>query len=144
MDHMFYKASAFNGDIGAWAVDSVKDMDTTFYEAKAFNQDLSGWAVQSVRSMWGMFARAPAFDQDLGWCVDNDVSLKNVFENTQCESTSCGVLHLAALSCGGTPLGDASIRTASDAWLANRTAAEATYGHISTWETGDVTDAPYR
>ena len=68
------------------------------------------------------------------------MSLKNVFDNTQCESTSCGVLHLAALSCGGSPLGDASIRTARDAWLANRTVAEATYGHISTWATGGVTE----
>ena len=35
---------------------------------------------------------------------------------------------------------DSNIRTAVDAWLANPTAAEATYGHISTWETGGVTD----
>ena len=34
---------------------------------------------------------------------------------------------------------DSNIRTAVDAWLANPTAAEATYGHISTWETGGVT-----
>ena len=33
-----------------------------------------------------------------------------------------------------------SIRTAVAAWLADPTAAEATYGHISTWETGGVTD----
>ena len=32
------------------------------------------------------------------------------------------------------------IRTAVDAWLSNPTAAQATYGHISTWETGGVTD----
>ena len=32
------------------------------------------------------------------------------------------------------------IRTAVDAWLADATAAEATYGHISTWKTGEVTD----
>ena len=31
---------------------------------------------------------------------------------------------------------DSSIRTAVDAWLSNPAAAEATYGHISTWETG--------
>ena len=35
---------------------------------------------------------------------------------------------------------DTSIRTAVDAWLSNPAAAEATYGHISTWETGGVTD----
>jgi surface protein len=40
----------------------------------------------------------------------------------------------------GTPLDDTTIRTAVAAWLADATAAEATYGHISTWATGGVTD----
>ena len=35
---------------------------------------------------------------------------------------------------------DSTIRTAVTAWLADPTAAETTYGHISTWETGGVTD----
>ncbi len=35
---------------------------------------------------------------------------------------------------------DGTIRTAVAAWLANATAAEAAYGHISTWKTGEVTD----
>ena len=35
---------------------------------------------------------------------------------------------------------DSSIRTAVAAWLSNPVAAEATYGHISTWDTGAVTD----
>ena len=38
------------------------------------------------------------------------------------------------------PIDDTSIRTAVTAWLADATAAEVTYGHISTWETGGVTD----
>ena len=37
-------------------------------------------------------------------------------------------------------MGDGSIRAAVAAWLSDATAAEATYGHISTWETGAVTD----
>ncbi len=32
------------------------------------------------------------------------------------------------------------IGVAVAAWLSDATAAEATYGHISTWETGGVTD----
>ena len=36
-----------------------------------------------------------------------------------------------------------SIRTARDAWLADATAAEATYGHISTWDVSGVTDMSY-
>ena len=35
---------------------------------------------------------------------------------------------------------DSNIRTAVDAWFSDATAAEATYGHISTWETSGVTD----
>jgi len=37
-------------------------------------------------------------------------------------------------------MGDRSIRNAVKAWLANATAAEVTYGHISAWKTGGVTD----
>ena len=68
--------------------------------------------------------------------MNNGVNLKYTFYDTPCESTACGVLHTAALSCGGTPMGDESIRTAVRAWAEDRAAAEATYGHISTWETG--------
>ena len=43
----------------------------------------------------------------------------------------------------GEPMDDATIRTAVDLWLSNRAAAMATYGHVSTWETGAVTDMSY-
>ncbi len=39
----------------------------------------------------------------------------------------------------GIALDNDSIHTAVDAWLADPTAAEATYGHISTWDTSGVT-----
>ena len=35
---------------------------------------------------------------------------------------------------------NSNIKTAVAAWLSNSASAEATYGHISTWETGGVTD----
>ena len=38
---------------------------------------------------------------------------------------------------------NSNIKTARDAWLADATAAEATYGHISTWDTSGVTDMSY-
>merc|ERR1719261_1292453 len=41
--------------------------------------------------MEDMFRGASAFDQDLGWCVDDDVDLDDAFDDTPCESTSCGV-----------------------------------------------------
>ncbi|CAH0372367.1 unnamed protein product [Pelagomonas calceolata] len=143
MEYMFYYASAFNQDIGGWAVHSVESMTFMFLYATAFDQDLGGWAVDSVTDMSSMFYGASSFDQDLGWCVNDGVDLNWAFSETQCESTSCGVLHTAALSCGGKPMGDATIRTAVDLWLSDSAAAEATYGHISTWETSGVTDMSY-
>ena len=38
---------------------------------------------------------------------------------------------------------DTTIRTAVAAWLSDRAAAEATYGHISRWGTQGVTDMSY-
>ena len=62
-----------------------------FARAIDVNQDIGGWAVHNVRNMGGMFNSAYAFDQDLGWCVGDNVDLDYAFDNTPCESTSCGV-----------------------------------------------------
>ena len=43
----------------------------------------------------------------------------------------------------GIALDDDSIRTAVALWLSDSAAAGAAYGHISTWETGGVTDMSY-
>ena len=40
----------------------------------------------------------------------------------------------------GYVMDDSSIRTAVKAWFDDRSGAEATYGHISTWETEGVRD----
>ena len=91
---------------------------------------------------WGFVVGATSFDQDLGWCVNNVASLYQAFEGTPCAAASCGVFHMVVPSCGDTVAhGDGSIRSAIAAWLLDSSAAaEATYGHISTWETGEVTD----
>ena len=50
----------------------------------------------------------------------------------------CVVSLLEAVA--GIALDDSNIYTARDAWLSDSAAAEVTYGHVSTWETGGVTD----
>jgi len=40
----------------------------------------------------------------------------------------------------GYAMTDSTIKTAVAAWISDRSGAEATYGHISTWNTGGVTD----
>jgi hypothetical protein len=92
-----------------------------------------------------MFYQAYAFDQDLGWCVDDGMSLWRVFEDTLCESTSCGVAQPenygdCNVASTGNVMVNHKLRRAVSAWLADATAAETTYGHISTWATGGVTD----
>ena len=152
MAGMFEGASAFNRDIGGWAVHSVTVMWAMFSDASSFDQDISGWAVHSVADMNHMFKDASAFDQDLGWCVDDDVNLDEAFSGTKCASTSCGVAQKDANGvCIITTLAptqyfdgvhhtDVSIRAAVNEWVSDASAAETTYGHISTWETSGVTD----
>ena len=55
-------------------------------------------------------------------------------------SVATGVVPQERRQLSGYVMTDSNIRTAVAAWLSNSASAEATYGHISTWETGGVTD----
>ena len=60
-----------------------------FYEATAFDKDIGDWAVQSVTDMRVMFYEATAFDQNLGWCVDSGVDVTDMFAGS-IGSPPCG------------------------------------------------------
>ena len=55
MDHVFYGARSFNGDLSKWDTSSVTDMEGMFYYASIFNGDLSKWNTSSVVDMKQMF-----------------------------------------------------------------------------------------
>ncbi|MCK5818093.1 MAG: BspA family leucine-rich repeat surface protein [Psychromonas sp.] len=80
MTNMFNGATVFNGDIGAWNVSKVTDMQGMFTTANAFNADISAWNVSSVITMAWMFQSATVFNRDIsGWNVGVVTNMKNMF-----------------------------------------------------------------
>merc|ERR1719174_2024769 len=69
---------------------------------------------------------------------DNTKSKTMTKTNNPPRASAGGLAQRRALT--GYVMDDDSIRTAVAAWFDDQSAAEATYGHISTWETGGVTD----
>ena len=139
----FGYTDAFNQDISGWNTSNVTDMGQTFVFARAFNQDISGWDVSNVIYMQEMFFYATAFNQDITtWNTTSVTNFDNMFSNATLMIANQGAPvtpDQSYFNHGLTPITQANIQTAVDAWVADPT-AEATYGHITDWDTSAVTD----
>ena len=80
MEHMFWDATYFNGDISTWDVSNVTEMGVMFRNAVNFDQDLTNWNVSNVTSMDGMFSGAVNFYGDISsWNVSSVTSMGDMF-----------------------------------------------------------------
>ena len=81
MQQMFQWAKAFNGDLSKWKVFRVASMHQMFYGAEAFNGDLSAWDVSEVTDMQQMFDQASMFYGDLStWNVWRVTNMQQMFQ----------------------------------------------------------------
>ena len=148
MDSMFYGDSVFNQDISGFNTSSVTYISYMFYNALAFDQDLSNWDVSSVTATdeYGDSAFSNMF---YGAALSNEnkcnIHTKFLSDNDYWSTPSYDDDDWSDLctTTSTTSLTDTNIQEAVDLWISggsDKESAEATYGHISEWDTSAVTD----
>ena len=132
---MFDRASSFNQPLGNWDVSNVENMKWVFSEAISFNQDISDWNVSSVSDFYDMFETPNALSEtNRGKIHESFSSNPNwPYDWGPDEPDSPG-------NTGPVNLTDSNFQTAVNLWFSNQAEANATYGHISDWNTSAVTD----
>jgi surface protein len=76
-------ASTF-GNLNAWDVSGVTNMDSTFYGTSLFNQPINTWNTGNVTTMFRMFNYALVFNQPLNnWNVSKVTNMSTMFDNAR-------------------------------------------------------------
>ena len=163
MRHMFHSASSFNADLSGWDVGRVQDTTGMFAESVS----LSDCNRYRIAASWPILAQLTSTSR-LDTPSATSTSLATVVYQVEfygcvavCGAGLCSAYPSCAAGYYGTAHGapcfacpaghfcvgsdgqpsladNDSIKTAVGAWLANPTAAQATYGHISTWDVSRV------
>ncbi|GMI24628.1 hypothetical protein TeGR_g681 [Tetraparma gracilis] len=148
MAQLFWNKASFNEDITGWDTSSVTTMLYMFMGASAFNQAIGAWDDCGCACGAGWTGD----DCELEACacsnggVPSGTSVPDGDCSCDCSGTdysgaTCAYCTAESVASGACyAFTDSNIQTAVDAWVANPGAAEATYGHISVWYTGAVTD----
>jgi surface protein len=134
MGNMFSN-STFNQPIGDWDVTNVTDMSNMFSNS-AFNQWIGDWDISNVSDMNSMFSNNQNFNQNISkWEVSSSTDINEMFYGAKKIKSFCkpGGVDVQIRS-------SAELRAAVNEWLIDRAASEAKYGHISNWDTSQVTD----
>jgi surface protein len=150
MGDMFNNATSFNADISDWDTSSVYHMAYMFFGANSFNQPIGSWDLSSINNTAQMFRNASSFDQDLSrWNIS---SINNMFVMfwgaSSLSSANKAKIHTAFVSNPKWPydwrqyvvIDDTNFQTTINLWFDNQAEANATYGHISDWNTSAVTN----
>ena len=150
MGEAFRDRTDFNGDISDWDVSSVTNMWSMFRNARVFNQDIGDWDTSNVVNMSEMFWKAHEFNQNInGWDVSSVLVMRDMFKQAYAFSdANKGLIHESFSSNSNWPydwrpfvlIDDSNFHRAVDLWFDNQAEANATYGHISVWNTSAVTD----
>ena len=152
MRELFKDETTFNHDISNWDVSNVTDMSDMFNGASSFNQDIGGWNVSNVTNMSNMFYGASSIDQlfiTWNWNVNNVVNFTDMFNGA---TIMISDKHNAPVTPNKfyftsykyedseTQTANDLLKTAVNLWVTNRSSAISTYGHISIWDTSEITD----
>jgi surface protein len=99
MQYVFYQATAFNVNIGAWNTASTTTMTGAFRSATAFNASIGTWNTARVTNMEGVFFGATAFNQNLGsWNTALVTTMASMFYNTAACNQNIGSWNTARVA----------------------------------------------